>query len=102
MFNLTIVTKSEKLLWRHQVEMLQDRCEQLEEKIKHLEKRNDAAINALLAKQARVILSPEPTAAEQDREVVEFENLVEKTFGIFEDDEQEMKKQADFMEALQR
>jgi hypothetical protein len=101
-FNLTLVTKSEKLLWRHQVEMLQDRCEQLEETIRRLEKRNDALVTALVAKQAKVILSPEPTAAEVDKEIVDFENLVERTFGIFEEDEAEMKRQAELIEAIQR
>jgi len=101
MFGLTVVTKTEKLLWRAQVESLQDEIKRLHEEISRERNRAEAAVNALLAKAAHVVLSPNPTEVESDREVTRFEEVLDRTYGLFEDDEAKLKQEADILERLQ-
>ena len=101
MFGFSIITRTERLLWQHTIETQQARIDRLEEQVRHEQKRAEAAINALLAKKANLVLTPEPTAAETDRQVVQFDEVLQNTFGLFDDDPEKLKREADILERLQ-
>lgn len=101
MFGFKIVTKNEMLLWQHQVETLQDEVKRLHEEVSRERLRAEAAINALLAKAAKIALDPVPTPAERDKELGDFERYLDDTFNLFAEDPTREEQEKAMMDAIQ-
>lgn len=101
MFGLKVVTKNELLLWQHQVETLQDEVKRLHQEVERERKRAEAAINALLVRSAKVALAPEPTPAERDRELGDWERNLDSMFNIFAEDPTKEEMEKELLERIQ-